>query len=38
MNTYNTPELEIIALDAEDVIATSEPTLEDVVELVWDEL
>ena len=38
MNTYSTPELEIIAFDAEDVIATSEPTLEDVVELVWDEL
>ena len=35
---YTTPEFEIIAFDAEDVIATSEPTLEDVVELVWDEL
>ena len=34
---YNTPELEIIAFDAEDVIATSEPTLEEVVELIYDE-
>ena len=34
---YNTPELEIIAFDAEDVIATSEPTLDEVVELIYDE-
>ena len=34
---YNTPELEIIAFDAEDVIATSEPSLDEVVELIYDE-
>ena len=34
---YNTPELEIIAFDAEDVIATSEPALEEVVTLIYDE-
>ena len=37
MNTYTTPELEIIALSAEDIITTSEPTLDDVVELVYDQ-
>ena len=34
---YTTPELEIVAFDAEDIVTTSEPTLEDVVELIYDE-
>ena len=33
---YTTPELEIVAFDAEDIVTTSEPTLEDVVELIYD--
>ena len=37
MKNYQTPELEVIAFDASDVIATSEPTLDDVVELVYDQ-
>ena len=37
MNTYNAPEMEIIALEESDVVATSEPTLEDVVTLIYDE-
>ncbi len=37
MKNYTTPELEIIAFDNEDIIATSEPTMADVVELVYDE-
>lgn len=37
MKNYTTPEMEIIALSAEDIITTSEPTLDDVVELVYDQ-
>ncbi len=40
MNTYTTPELEIIAFDAEDIIATSEvsniPDVDQVVSLGVD--
>ena len=41
MNAYNTPELEIIAFEAEDIIVTSEPDLgpstEQTVSLRFDE-
>ena len=37
MNTYTTPELELIAFDADDIIATSEPTMDAVAELPYDE-
>lgn len=41
MNAYNTPELEIIAFGAEDIITTSEPDLgpstEKTVSLRFDE-
>ena len=37
MTTYTTPELEVIAFEADDIIATSEPTTDAVVELLYDE-
>ena len=37
MNTYTTPELDVIAFDADDIIATSEPTMDAVTELPYDE-
>ena len=37
MKTYTTPELEVIAFDADDIIATSGPAMDDVVELLYDE-
>ena len=37
MNTYNAPEMEIIALEENDVVTTSEPALDEVVELIYDE-
>ena len=37
MKNYTTPELEVIAFDTEDVIATSGPAMDEVVELLYDE-
>ena len=37
MTTYTTPELEVIAFETDDIIATSEPTMDAVVELLYDE-
>ena len=37
MTTYTTPELEVIAFEADDIIATSEPTMDAVTELPYDE-
>ena len=39
MNTYTTPELEAIAFEADDIIATSEPepAMDAVVELLHDQ-
>ena len=37
MATYTTPELEVIAFEADDIIATSEPTTDAVVELSHDQ-
>ena len=37
MKNYQTPELEAVAFDTSDVIATSEPAMENVVELVYDQ-
>jgi hypothetical protein len=34
---YIAPEMEIIVLEENDVVATSEPTLEDVLTLIYDE-
>ena len=36
MKNYTTPEMEIIALSAEDIITTSEPSMSVVVETPYD--